>query len=225
MKCDLETTRMLSHASYHGSSIDIAVIWRCGSRTAIYSSVPMVITFELRTRHIDLFRLSAIWDDNGGPLSASNTSSNVVVRRKKRFSRNRCPLSPWLVVRRRPSGPRLTASPVYVCIYSRFRPTPRWGVSTELQLCFQLMIGRNFPMNSIFIGLQSINQFSRCFGPRIRVPRIEIVQKSLFPASSISIDSRPTNGFSRQTDPGFEFYTSQNAVGTPFQWNPGVSVA
>ena len=131
MKCDLETVWMLSHASYHDSSIDIAVIWRCGSRTTIYSSVPMVITFELRTRHIDLFRLSAIWDDNGGPLSASNTSSNVVVRRKKRFSRNRCPLSPWLVVRRRPSGPRLTASPVYVCIYSRFRPTPRWGVSTE----------------------------------------------------------------------------------------------
>ena len=230
MKCDPTTTRMLSHASYHGSSIDIAVIWRCASRTTIYSSVSMLITFELRTRHIDLFRLSAIWDENGGPLSASNTSSDVAVRRRKRFSRNRCPLSPWLIVRPRHSGPRLTAIPVYVCIYSAFTPTPRWEVSTELQLCFQSIIGRNSSTNSTFIGSQSINQFldvwtpDSCsprrdtteklvsgkldfhwfpvdqwvfegFGPRIRVPRVEIPQKRLFPASSISIGSRRPMGF------------------------------
>ena len=104
MKCDLETTRRISRASYHGSSVDIAVIWRCVSRTTIYSSVSMVMTFELRTWHIGLFRLSAMRYGYGRSLSASNASSNVVLRRRRTFSRDWCPLTPRLVVRRRPSG-------------------------------------------------------------------------------------------------------------------------
>ena len=177
MKCDLETTRMLSRATHHGSPVYIAAIWRCASRTTIYSSVSMGITFELRTCHIGLFRLLAMRYEYGTPLSASNASSNVILRRRKRFSRNRCPLSPWLVVRPRHSEPRLTASPVYVCIYSPFRPTPRWEVSTGLQLCFQSIIGRNSSTNSIFISSQSINQFSDVSTPDSCFPRRDIPAK------------------------------------------------
>ena len=169
MKCDVDTIRMLSHASYHGSSIDIAVIWRCALRTTVYSSVSMVITFELWTGHIDLFRLSAIRHEYGRPLSASNTSSNVVVHRRKRFSRNRRPLSWWLVVRPRPSGLRLTSSPVYAGIYSRFRPTPTWEVSTELHLCFQPIIDTN-SSNSISIGSRATEGLSRGLGPGFVFP-------------------------------------------------------
>ena len=35
------------------------------------------------------------------------------------------------------------------------------------------------------------------FGPRIRVSRVEITQENVFPANSIFIGSRLTNGFSR----------------------------
>ena len=208
MKCDLETIRRLSHASYHGSSIDIVVIRRCASRTTIYSSVPMVITVELRTGHIDLFRLSAIWDEYEGPLSASNTGSNVVVRRRKRFSRNRCPLGSWLVVRRRPSASPLTASPIYVCIYSPFRPTPRWEVSAELQLCFQSIIGRNSSTNSIFIGYQSINQFSDVWTPDSCFPHRDTAGKLV--SGQLDFHWFPVDRWvSRCLDPGFMFSASR----------------
>ena len=96
--------------------VDIAVLWRCAPRTTIYSSVSMAITFELRTWHIGLFRLSAIRYEYGRPVSASSASSNVVLARRKTFSRDQCPLCPRLGVRRRPSGTPLTASSVYLCI-------------------------------------------------------------------------------------------------------------
>ena len=163
---------------------------------------------ELRTWHIDLFRLSAICDEYGGPLSASNISSKVLLRRRKRFSRNRFPLSPWLVVRRRPSGPRLTARPVYVCIYSPFRTTLRWEGSTKLQLCFQINNRQEFFHELKFSLVPNWSTSFRTFESQIRVPRVEIPQDSLFPASSIFISSRPTNGVSRCLDPGFRIPAS-----------------
>ena len=130
----------------------------------------MFFTFEMWTWHISLFRISIIRYEYERSLSASNASLNVVLRRGKIFSRYWCPRSPRLVVRRRPFGPPRTASPVSVCIYSPFRPIPRWEVSTELQLCFQSIIGRNFPTNSIFIGSPSISQFSRRLGVEFVFP-------------------------------------------------------
>ena len=47
------------------------------------------------------------------------------------------------------------------------------------------------------------------FGPRIHVPRIEIPQEKVFPANSISIGSRPTNGVSRCLGLGFMFPASK----------------
>ena len=85
MKCDLETTRMLSHASYLGPPVDITVIWRCTSPPTIFSSVSIGIMFVLRTWYICLFRLTTIRDEHGRPLSASNASSNVVLLRRKDF--------------------------------------------------------------------------------------------------------------------------------------------
>ena len=51
-----------------------------------------------------------------------------------------------------------------------------------------------------------------CFnvsGPRICVPCVEIPQGNLFPANSISIGSRPTNGVSRCLGLGFMFPASR----------------
>ena len=57
------------------------------------------------------------------------------------------------------------------------------------------------------------------FGPRIRVPRVEIVQKSLFSVRSISIGPRSTNGFSRCLGVGFIFPVSRYHRKTWFQQN------
>ena len=65
--------------------LDIAVILRCTSPTTIFSSVFIVIMFELRTWYICLFRLTAIRYEHGRPISASNASSNVVLLRRKEF--------------------------------------------------------------------------------------------------------------------------------------------
>jgi hypothetical protein len=46
MKSDLETTRMLSRASYLGFHMCITVTWRCTSHTTIFSSVSMAIIFD-----------------------------------------------------------------------------------------------------------------------------------------------------------------------------------
>ena len=193
MRCDLATTRMLSCATHHGSPVYIVAIWRCASRTTIYSSVSMVITFELRTWHIGLFRLSAMRYEYGIPMSASNASSNVVLRRRRTFSRD---WFPRLVVRRRPSGSPLTASPVYFCIYSHFRPTPRWKVNTGLQLCFQSTIARNFPTNSIIIASQSINQFSSCLGLAFIFPASRHPRKTCFrPARFSLVPGRPMGSY------------------------------
>ena len=195
------------------SPVGFAVIWRWASRKTIYNLVSMIITFEPQIWHIGLFRLSAIRYEYGRPLSASNASSNVVLRRRKGFSRNWCPLSPRLVIRQRPSGPPLTASPVYVCIYSPFRPTPRWEVSTDLQLCFQWIRGRNSSTNSIFIGSPSIDHFSRHLGvefvfPASRYPRKARYRRAWFPL----VPSRPMGfrRFSRVLDPEFVFSASSS---------------
>ena len=49
----------------------------------------------------------------------------------------------------------------------------------------------------------------KVFGPRIRVFRIEMPQKSLFPTRSISIGSRPINGVSRCLSLGLMFPASR----------------
>jgi hypothetical protein len=55
----------------------------------------------------------------------------------------------------------------------------------------------------------SVDQWGfEVFGPWIRVPRLEIPQKNVFPANSIFIGSRSTNGVSRCLDPGFVFPAS-----------------
>ena len=58
------------------------------------------------------------------------------------------------------------------------------------------------------------------FGPRIRVPRVEIVQKSLFRPRLIFIGSQWTNGVSRCIGPGFVFSTSDypRTIVTPHTW-------
>ena len=207
MKCDLVTTRMLSHASYHGSPVDIAVLWRCAPRTTIYSSVSMAITFEIRTWRIGLFQLSAIRYEYGRPLSTSSASSNVVLGPRKTFSRDQCPICPRPVVRRRPSGTPLMASPVYLCIYSHFRRTPRWEVSTGLQLCFSSIVGRNSPTSSISIGSRSTNGFRGVGTPDSCSPHRDTLEKPV--SGQIDFHWFPVDQWvSRCLDLRFEFPTS-----------------
>ena len=48
------------------------------------------------------------------------------------------------------------------------------------------------------------------FGPQIRVPRVEIVQKSLFPPGLIFSGFRPISGILRYSDSQFVFPTSHD---------------
>ena len=173
MKCGLETTRMLSYASYHGSPVDIAVIWHCASRTTIYRSVFMVIMLELRAWWVCIFHLTAMRYEYGRSLSPSNADAYVVLLQSNRFSRGRCPLHQWLVVRRRRTGTPRTASPVSSRIYS-LQTASYMRSKYGLQLFFQSRIERNPSGDFDFYWFPVNHWVFEVFGYRILVPGIEL---------------------------------------------------
>ena len=115
-----------------------------------------MIVFKLQTLNTCLFRLTDIREEYGRSLSAFNANSTIVMLRRKRFLTDWCLLDQWSIVRRRPFRKPLTASPVYVCIYSLSRPPAIWEVSTWLKLFFQSRIRRDFPTKSICIGFRYV---------------------------------------------------------------------
>ena len=88
----------------------------------------------------------------------------------------------------------------------------------------EIYTSRSIPSDLKTIFLNHDSSFD-VFGIPIHVSSMEIPQESFFLSNSISIDSRSTNRFSRETDLRFEFPISENLLGALFWWNPDVSVA
>ena len=114
----------------------------------------------------------------------------------------------WLVISQRPSGALFRASPVYPCINFPLSPIPRLDPNIGLHWCYRSRSQKHFPVNTTSMRSWLINRVPVVFGPWIHVSLIEIPQENLFPADSISIGSRSTNGVSRYLDLGFMFPSS-----------------
>ena len=101
------------------------------------------------------------------------------MRRRKRFSRNRRPLSPWLVVRPRPSEPRLTASPVYVC--QSWASTSTYSYSSTVLVVLVLILVLEEPVLVLY-------SYSRGVYSSIRIKNIIIhTDTSIIVAVALSL--------------------------------------
>ena len=139
---------------YFDFPVDIAVTWHYPSPTTIFNSAYTILMFEVRTRHICLFFLTAIRCEYGRSLTASNASSDDVLLKKKRFSTDLLLVDQPLGVRQYPFKTALTASLVYVCIYFLSRTPP-------------------FPQ-APFLLVPDQSMVFEVFEPRIQVPHIEL---------------------------------------------------
>jgi hypothetical protein len=119
------------------------------------------------------FRLTPIRYEYASPLSASNASANVVLLRRKDVFRDWRPLQQRLVVRRRPSGTPLTASPVYACVYSlQTAPYMRSEHGTSVVRWIKNM--EKFSRELDFDWFPVDQWGFEAGGPQLRVPQIEL---------------------------------------------------
>ena len=142
-----------------------------------------------------LFSLTVIWNGYRRSLSVSNASWYITSMPWVWMHRDWSPLYQRLVVRRRPSGPPLTASRVYVCIYSP-RPPPTWEVGARLQLFHRLrMTSGDFPVNSSAVGSQPAIGFSRCLGLGYMFLASRLFRKACFCWARFPLVSGRSMGF------------------------------
>lgn len=152
MKYDLETTRMLSHASYLGFPREY-----CSNLTLYVTKNYVqlsVHSYYVRTSNIIYLSLSPA--DHSIRIWKTSFSIQCYFKSclasEERFSRDWRPLYQRLVVRRRPSRTPLTPTPVF-CLYLLPPDCLLYEKWTRgLKLFFQSRIGRTFPANSISIG-------------------------------------------------------------------------